>query len=107
MMHVGLRLMLLLFAAIGFGGAGAALAVARQRISMEGERDLGMLGVAGLLVMFAALCAIVASGLSGVVAFGGVVLCVSYMATAQRIGLFRIATGVLEPEPEEEHRRTY
>jgi hypothetical protein len=107
MMHAGLRFMLLLFAAIGFGGAGAALAVARQRAAQEAERDLGMLGVAGLLITFAALCSTVASGLVGVVAYGGVVLWVSYLATAQRIGLFRIETGVLETTPEEEPGRTY
>jgi hypothetical protein len=107
MMHVGLQLMLLVFAGIGFGGAGAALAVARQRHAHDGERDVGMISVATLLSVFAALCAAVGSGVLGVVAFGGVVLWISYTATAQRIGLFRIETGILEGEPEGEPRRTY
>jgi hypothetical protein len=107
MLHLGLRIMLLLFAAVGFGGAGAALAVARQRHTQEGERDLGMIGVAALLVVFAALCASVGSGLLGVFAFGGVVLWLSYVATAQRVGLFRVETGSLQAEPAEETRRSY
>jgi hypothetical protein len=106
MLHTGLRIMLMLFAAIGFGGAGAALAVARQRFAHEGERDVGMVGVAALLIVFAALCAIVGSGMLGVAAFGGVVLWTSYVATAQRVGLFRIETGLLEAEAAEETRRT-
>jgi hypothetical protein len=107
MMHSGLRFMLMLFALVGFGGAGAAMAVARQRLAADGERDLGMLGVAGMLVAFATLCASVASGMAGVLAFGGTVLWVSYVGTAQRIGLFTIETGRLEAAPTGEPRQTY
>lgn len=102
----GLRLILLLFAAVGFTGAGSALAVARQRRVSDREYDFGMLAVACMLAVFGALCTVVASGLSGVVAFGGVVLWVSYVATAQRVGLFQVRS--IRPEEtavEEPHRR--
>lgn len=107
MMHSGLRFMLMLFALVGFAGAGAAYAVARQRLAADGDRDFGMLGVAGMLVAFATLCAGVSGGVAGIVAFGGAVLWISYAATAQRIGLFTIETGRLEAAPTEEPRQTY
>jgi hypothetical protein len=105
MLNSGLAIMLMLFALIGFGGAGAAFAVARQRLVTDGERDYGMIGVAGMLMSFAALCALVASGLIGLVAFGGTVTWISYTATAQRIGLFTIETAGLETVPAEEPRQ--
>jgi hypothetical protein len=105
MIHTGLSLMLLLFALIGFAGAGAALAVARQRYVADLERDAGMLGVAAMLLAFAVLCAMVASGFMGVIAFGGVSTWVSYAVTAQRIGLFQIETGhLVEASPQETPR---
>jgi hypothetical protein len=105
MIHTGLSLMLLLFGLIGFAGAGAAFAVARQRYAIEFEHDLGMLGVAGMLAAFAVLCAGVASGVLGVLAFGGVSTWVSYVVTAQRVGLFRLETGRLEEARAEETPR--
>lgn len=89
-MTSGLRIVLVCFAVIGFTGAGASLAVARQRYVTDRESDLGMLAVSVMLLVFAALCTAVAAGTSGVLAFGGVVLWASYVVTAQRVGLFRV-----------------
>lgn len=89
-MTTGLRIVLLLFAVVGFTAAGASLAVARNRFVCERENDLGMLAVSIMLLLFAALCTAVAVGFSGVLAFGGVLLWASYVAAAQRVGLFRI-----------------
>ncbi|HEX7052208.1 MAG TPA: hypothetical protein VF188_18510 [Longimicrobiales bacterium] len=100
-MTEGLRLLLLLFALIGFGGAGASLAVARYRRLEDGARDLGMLGVAGMLLTFGVLCTAVAAGLAGILAFGGVVVWASYALMGQHIGLFRIEVG-RPPSAEEE-----
>lgn len=102
----GLRLILLLFAAVGFTGAGAALAVARHRRVSDSEHDFGMLAVACMLAVFGALCTAVGGGLSGVLAFGGIVLWVSYVATAQRVGLFQVQSSRMEETAiEEPHRR--
>ena len=60
-MTLELGIILLLFATVGFAGAGAAIALARSR-ALESEHDLGMLGVAMLLLGFAALCAGVLGG---------------------------------------------
>lgn len=90
MMDIGLRLILLVFAVVGFGGAGASLGVARYRHLAEGERDLGMLGVAAILFVFGALCTVVAAGYSGIAAFGGVVLWAAYVLMARHLGLFSI-----------------
>jgi threonine/homoserine efflux transporter RhtA len=89
----GLQIVLLVFAAMGYAGAGISLAVSRQRKLTEGARDLGMLGVAAMLFLFAALCTVVGVGAIGILAFGGVVLWASYLFMAQRIGLFRIESG--------------
>jgi hypothetical protein len=104
-MTVGLRFMLLLFAAVGFAGAGAALAVARHRFATDYEHDAGMLAVAAMLVLFGGLCTSVGTGFSGIPAFGALVVWVSYAVTAQRIGLFHIRCGRLEEAAIEEHRR--
>jgi len=93
MITAGLRIVLLLFAAAGFAGAGAALAVVRQRFLVEGERDAGMVSVAIILMIFGALCALVAVGPGAVAGFGGVVLWISYVVGAQQLGLFHVATG--------------
>lgn len=106
MMTAGLQLVLLMFAMIGFGGAGASLAVARSRRVEDGEYDGGMLGVAAMLLVFGTLCTLVGSGISGVLAFGGVVLWLGYVVTAQRIGIFRIESGSPEEEQAEEPRQT-
>lgn len=106
-MTTGLRFILLVFALVGFAGTGASLAIARQRQLSDGERDLGMIGVAGMLFIFGALCTSVAAGLSGVFAFGGVALWASYVLTSQRIGLFRVsAVHVEEEAAAEPHQRT-
>lgn len=102
-MTLELGLILLGFAAIGFSGAGAAVAVARSRTG-ESERDLGMLGVAVLLFGFAALCAAVLGGLAAVLAIGTVVLWAGYVYAAQRSGLFQVQCGPLGEQPAEEPR---
>lgn len=102
-----LRFVLLGFAAIGFAGAGASVAVARQRFLAEIEHDIGMLGVAAMLFVFGALCTAVAVGLSGVLAFGAVMLWSSYVLMAQHVGLFRIeilSRVEQERSPEEERQ---
>jgi len=106
MMTAGLQMVLLMFALVGFAGAGASLAVARSRQVSEGEYDTGMLGVAGMLLVFGMLCTAVGSGLLGVLAFGGVTLWAGYVVTAQRVGLFTIETGWLEEAHETEPRQT-
>ncbi|MDX1675065.1 MAG: hypothetical protein R3314_09755 [Longimicrobiales bacterium] len=102
--------MLLLFALVGFAGAGAALAVARFRFVTEAERDLGLGGIAAMFLIFGALCTLAASGLFGVLAFGGVAVWASYLLTAQRLGLFTIEARSMPPPPPEreptEHHRT-
>ena len=100
-MTAGLQLILLAFALVAYGGAGASFAVARFRRFSEGERDLGMIGVAVMLFLFGALCTIVGVGLSGVLAFGGVILLTGYVLMAQHMGLFRIESTP-PPRPEEE-----
>lgn len=82
--------MLLVFALVGFAGAGSALAVVRHRFLSDGERDLGLTGIALLFLTFGALCTTAASSLFGVVAFGGVTVWASYLLMARRLGLFRI-----------------
>ncbi|MGH7576709.1 MAG: hypothetical protein ACREM1_16495 [Longimicrobiales bacterium] len=98
-MTTGLRVVLLLFAIVGFTAAGASLAVARNRFVSERENDFGMMAVSIMLILFAALCTHVAVGFVGVFAFGGVVLWASYVATAQRVGLFRIEVNRPEETP--------
>jgi threonine/homoserine efflux transporter RhtA len=105
MMTAGLQLVLLGFAVIGFAGTGAALAVARGRRLNDGEYDAGMLGVAVMMFLFGSLCTMVGSGVIGVFAFGGVMLWVGYVVTAQRMGLFRIETGWLEETQAAEPRQ--
>ena len=105
-MTLELGLILLLFAAIGFSGAGAALGVARARAHADGERDVGMLGVGTLLFAFATLCAAVLSGFSGVCAIGSALTWASYLFTAQRMGVFRVGCGPLDEVPAEEPRQT-
>lgn len=104
-MTTGLRLILLLFALVGFTGAGASLAVSRHRQTVDGESDVGMLAVAVMLFVFGSLCTVVAAGMAGVFAFGAVVLWIAYVATAQRVGLFRVESGRLEVAPTEEPRQ--
>ncbi|HUG41812.1 MAG TPA: hypothetical protein VMM12_15085 [Longimicrobiales bacterium] len=103
----GVRFLLLLFALVGFAGAGSALAMARHRGRTEGERDIGLLGIAGMFLTFGVLCTLAASGVFGVLAFGGVVVWASYLLTAQRVGLFSIEAHMVaqaEPEPTEHQR---
>ncbi|HSJ15357.1 MAG TPA: hypothetical protein VK939_13125 [Longimicrobiales bacterium] len=105
-MTIELAIILLLFAAVGFAGAGAALAVASRRLHRVGERDVGMLGVGVLLFGFAMLCAGVLSGLAGICALGGPVTWASYLFTAQRLGMFEVGAGPLGEVPAEEPRHT-
>ena len=102
MIGAGLAIILLSFALVGFAGAGAALAAARCRWLEQGDRDIGMWGVAVMLAVFGALCTSVATGLSGVCAFGLVAAWASYIFMAQHLGMFRIdarpGAGVPRPE---------
>lgn len=106
-MTYGLQLVLLLFALFGYGGAGTSMAVARYRRMSDGERDLGMFGVAVLLLLFGALCTAVAVGISGVFAFGGVTVWAGYVFMAQHLGLFQVEANPpasARDEPAEETR---
>jgi hypothetical protein len=84
------KIALLLFAALGFAGAGAALAVGRLRELQEGDSDFGMRALAVVLAVFSAACTISAAGFLGIVAFGAVVGWFSYVICAHRIGVFSI-----------------
>lgn len=90
---------LMLFAVIGYAGAGIAFAVGRAHELEECETDFGMRAVAIMLLAFGAACTFVAIGLTGVLAFGGVVAWSSYMFAAQRVGVFQLYSG-------DDHRRT-
>ncbi len=90
MMNLGLEVVLLGFALIGYIGTGAALAVARYRLLEEGDQDFGMLGVAGMLFGFGAVCTSVAVGHYGVFGIGGIVVWASYVNMARQIGMFSI-----------------
>jgi hypothetical protein len=84
------KIALLLFAALGFAGVGAALAVGRLRELQEGNSDLGMRCLASVLAVFAAACTISAAGFIGIIAFGGVIAWCSYVFCAHRMGVFSI-----------------
>ena len=84
------KIVLLLFAALGFAGAGAALAIGRLRELSEGESDVGMRALAFVLCIFSGACTISAAGYLGVAAFGGVVVWTSYVLCAQHVGVFRV-----------------
>lgn len=104
-MSVGLRIILLLFALVGFGGAGASFAIARYRKLSEGERDTGMMSVSGMLLVFGVLCAGVGGGLAGIFAFGVVVIWASYVVMARNIGMFEVDSDV-PPPPFSENEQT-
>ncbi len=84
------KVILLVFAALGFAGAGAALAMGRVRELNEGHPDVGMRALAFALALFSGACTISAAGLMGVLAFGGVIAWCSYILCAQHVGVFRI-----------------
>jgi hypothetical protein len=84
------KIVLLVFAALGFAGAGAALAIGRLRELNEGDADVGMRALAFVLCVFSGACTISASGFLGVAAFGGVIIWSSYVLSAQHVGVFRI-----------------
>lgn len=107
MMNLGLEFVLLVFALVGYVGTGASLAVARYRRLDDGEADVGMLGVAAMLLLFGAVCTSVAVGIFGVAAIGGVVIWVSYITMARQIGLFAIEVDApLEPVAAQSRSRT-
>ena len=99
--------MLLIFAGVAFAGAGAALAIMRQRSAEQGERDIGLALVVVMLVLFGALCAILSAGFGAIFGFGGVVAWVAYVMTANRIGMFTVEVGANQPWPEEHHVEEY
>jgi len=90
MMNLGLELVLVAFALVGYAGTGSSLAVARYRALDSGEVDLGMLGVAVMLWLFAAVCTTVAVGWLGVISLGVIAMWLSYVLMARQIGLFSI-----------------
>ena len=99
-MNLGLEIVLLLFALVGYVGTGASLAVARYRSLDDGQLDIGMLGVALMLLVFGVICTAVAVGAYGVLAVGGVAIWASYVVMARQIGLFDIDVGPpAEPSP--------
>ncbi len=102
----GMRLLLLLFALGGFAGAGAALAVGRFREVDDGGTDVGLAAIAGLFLLFGILCTLAVGGLTGILAFGGVIVWAAYLIMAQRLGLFRIETRPAPPAHRETSRRT-
>jgi len=105
-MMAWVRIGLLTIALAAFAAGGAALAVLRNRWLQEGRNDYGMLSVAGALLAVGSLCTAAASGLIGILAFGGISVWSAYTATAQRLGVFRIESTLFEePELEEPHRR--
>ena len=72
---------LVTLAALGFAGAGIALAVARTREIIE-------VAPAIMLFALAASCAFVVTGVSGICAFGGAVSWFSYVVSAHRMRVF-------------------
>lgn len=103
-----MRFVLLVFAMVGFAAAGAALAVTRHRLLGDGERDPGLAAIAAMFILFGTLCTMAASGIFGVLAFGGVVVWGSYALMGQRLGLFSIEAHPgppPEPEPSETLKR--
>lgn len=106
MMTAGLFFVLLMFALVGFVGAGASLAMARTRFTNEGVHDAGMLGIAGMLFVFGTLCTSAGSGLAGVLVLGGTGMWIGYVVAAQRLGMFEIETGWYEETHAREPRQT-
>ena len=98
MMNLGLEIVLLAFALVGYVGTGASLAVARYRSLDDGHTDIGMLGVALMLVIFGSICTSVAVGGYGVLAVGSVAIWASYVTMARQIGLFSLDVAT-PPEP--------
>ena len=96
---------LMLFAAIAFAGAGVAWAVARAREVNEAQSDFGMRTVTTLLLLFGAACTMVAAGLIGVLAYGGVIAWFSYVCAAHRLGVFRIQHVQSQADKPIERRR--
>jgi hypothetical protein len=99
--------MLLIFAGVAFAGAGAALAILRQRSAEHGEHDIGLGLVVTMLVLFGALCAILGAGFGAIFGFGGIVMWAAYVMTANHIGLFKVEVGAMQPSPEEHHVEEY
>lgn len=102
-MTAGLILMLLIFAGVAFAGAGAALALMRQRSVELGDHDLGLASVVFMLALFGSLCAILSAGIGAIFGFGGIVMWTAYILTAHRIGMFRVEVGCTQPSWTEEH----
>ena len=100
--------MLLIFSGVAFAGAGAALAIMRQRSAEQGEHDVGLGLVVLMLGLFGALCAILSAGFGAIFGFGGVLMWVAYVMTAHRIGMFKVEVGAHQHAwPEEHHVEEY
>ncbi len=94
---------LLLIALVACAAGGAALAALRARSLHEGRTDHAMISVAVALLAVGALCTAAGGGLIGVLAFGGVSVWASYIATAQRLGIFRVQSAQPEEAAMERH----
>lgn len=103
-MTAWIRIGLLLVALVTFASGGAALGVVRMRRLHDGRTDWSMVSVAAALAAVGALATAAATGVLGILAFGGVTVWASYIITAQRIGLFRVQSGVMEEPTIEEPR---
>ena len=105
-MTAWVRVGLLIIALAAFVAGGAALAVIRNRNLHDGRSDYGMVSVTAALLGVGSLCAVAATGMIGVLAFGSVSVWASYVMTAQRLGIFRVETTPVEMQTiEEPHRR--
>jgi hypothetical protein len=95
---------LLLFGGLSSIASGVAYAVARARVVNEAEQDARMRLVAASLLLFGAASTYAAVGLSGVVAYAGVLAWFSYMLSARQLDVVsirpperRFATHVSQP----------
>ena len=95
-MTVLIQIVLMVFAASAFAGAGACQAVTQQRLMQDGRGNPGMSAVAVLLSVFASLCAGAVGGAAAILAVALPAGLAGYAAAAARAGLFRIQTGVSE-----------
>lgn len=97
MIAIYARVILLVCAAVAFGGAGAASAMRRHHFREQLIDDPGFMAVTAMLTVAAILCAAMAGGIPAVCALMFPIGIASYSLTAQRLGIFTIVTG--DPMP--------
>ena len=103
-MNAWIRIGLLTIALVAWAAGGYALAVIRARRLHDGRNDQGMISVCVALLGVGALTSAAASGFAGIFAFGGVCVWASYIAAAQRLGMFRLQAPRFEEAAFEEPR---